>query len=201
MPITIFSDGSFSEDQGLGAYAFYIRGDDMLIKKADMIPGPVYDSNLCELYAIAMALRTLSGTVDLKLCDIVIRTDSLTSKSIIYRGTQKNMYMSIRLEIKAYLSQAKSYRIRHVKAHKWNKDDEEYSKPKYYVNRWCDQQAHRLVRAAVRKVENEKDISKRIKLNKKRKTPEFRPQTRRYSHRIKGRGAGPYRRARTKINL
>lgn len=170
MVVTILTDASYSEEHKIGAWACWIKADDLIIKRGGKIHGNVFDNNLCEVMAIAHALQLLKRQKDLRDCELVIRTDSKASIKMIRGGIRKQIFSTAIDYIVDQVHQAASYRLVHIEAHKWNRNSEKYSKPKYFANRWCDQMARRHLRDAIRKAELEKSLKRRIRSSKKNAT-------------------------------
>jgi ribonuclease HI len=198
MLVTIFTDASYSEKYHLGAWACFIRSDNLTIKKSGKVQQEVDDSNTCELMAIVNALAILERHRKLSDCRLIIKTDSLTTIKMIRGGTDKQGFSTALRYAVTRLSRVESFRFTHVKAHVFKREDPEYGKPQYSINRWCDIHARKHLREAVRKAEDE-ILTKKIAKIKPKKTARARSveeRNRKHRHLVKGRGAGPYKRPR-----
>lgn len=182
--ITIHTDASFSGKQKVGAWACWIHGENLLIKKSGRIKEPIDDGNLCELIAIANALAILNRHRDIGRYELYIHTDSKVAIWLLKgeRPTGKPHFNTVLAYTLGMLKQTKGYRFEHVKGHVWNGGHEEYSKPKYFINRWCDIAARKHMRAAAEEVGYE--ISKSAKVRRQthprgRKRAQHKPNPRR----------------------
>lgn len=134
----------------VGAWACWIQGKNLLVKKSGRVQGEVEDGNLCELIAIANALAILNRYRVLREQTLQLHTDSLVAISLIMEETipKKPEFAVVVTYILNMLKQTKGYTIQHVKGHVWKGSDQEYSKPKYFINRWCDMAARKQLRMA-----------------------------------------------------
>lgn len=152
--ITINTDASFHPDYKVGGYAFYIVCDLFKIQKAGMFKVAPKNASEAELMCIANALQTLLNTKNLPSTRlIVINSDALYSFSKIglkKQGVGKIVAQLLRevrfkMKNKAWLPK---FDIRHVKAHVEIKD------ARSWVNDWCDKEAKKWMREALRQIKN-----------------------------------------------
>lgn len=197
MLVRISTDGSYSGQYQVGGWACRIQHFNFMVHKSGRIPGNVSDSNTCELYAIAQALKLLAERVELKDCEIIFSTDSLVSIQLIKGGTRNREFSILLQDIKWHLDRVESFTFQHVKGHSWIRGHPEYSKPQYFANMWCDQWAHRRMKAAEKYEVKQREIRNNLKKTKKRKA--VKPRVLKHSHRVKGKGAGGYKRPRSKL--
>lgn len=195
MLVTIFTDASYRTKYELAGWACYIRSDHFTIKRAGTNK-EVLDSNHAELLAVLNALTALAARSPLRNARLIIKTDSKATIGLIMgrkKGRQTNQKYDATLnEVAGYLARVESYRTVHVKAHVFKRDHIEYGSPKYSINQWCDEQSRQhLDRAILRHRHGIKKANEKLRKNDK-----SRVGPRRHTHRAKGRGAGPYKRAR-----
>lgn len=148
--ITINTDASFHPVHGVGGYAFYIVCDLFKIQKAGMFKVSPNNAQEAELMCMANALHTLLNTKELPSTKlIVINSDALYSFEKI--GLKKQGVGKV---VAQFLKQVRhkmqngntlpSFDIRHVKAHVEIKD------ARSWVNDWCDKEAKKWMREAVK---------------------------------------------------
>ena len=137
---TINSDASFSHKYRRAAWAYWIKGDNLHIKRSGMFDGEVHSSHYAELLAFERAFREIDNITDPEhrgATLIHVNTDSqfvvhvLDGSAVI--KSKKNLHV-----VKAIRHATKDYKVvpRHVKAHT-NVLDE----ARKWVNDWCDQAA------------------------------------------------------------
>ena len=155
--ITINTDASFHPVHGVGGYAFYIVCDLFKIQKGGMFKVAPKNAQEAELMCMANALHTLLNTKELPSTRlIVINSDALYSFAKI--GLKKQgvgqvvakFLKSVRFKMQDR-NTLPEFSIRHVKAHVEIKD------ARSWVNDWCDKEAKKWMREAVKQ--------KTIKLN------------------------------------
>jgi reverse transcriptase-like protein len=150
MLVTIHSDAGYSQDYNLGSWACWIKCDTFLLKRSGKLKDYVVDSTQCELMAIANALTLVEKHVDVADCTLLIKTDSIGAMKIIRNGSRKGRFQPILEHIRKILSKCTSYRLRHVKAHKYKPSHAHFGQSQYHVNDWCDKQASKHLTEAIK---------------------------------------------------
>lgn len=142
--LTINTDASFSLEQKVGGYAFYIKCDDFLIKKGGILKD-VNNSLEAELMAIGNAIAILLPREISRFKWVIINTDCIPAihriknpKSELDKKVHK-LWQSLITKVAS-----KRNKIRHVKAHTY------IDSPKKYVNDWCDREAKKFCRVAIK---------------------------------------------------
>jgi hypothetical protein len=122
----------------------------------------VKGSSQAEMYAIANALHILVRDHDLSKYKLIIYSDNKYALKNHLDGTlkksatkeQKSVYDK---HIRPYIQYAQSYEARHVKAHlpsdKWGS-----SSARHYMQNWCDEEVHRIMKIATRQVLEEQKL-------------------------------------------
>lgn len=154
MIITITTDASFSVENKLGAYAFWISCNGGRICHSGLLKEAV-NVHDCELKAIANAVHAVSIQPFEKITRIVINTDSTSAIGRIKKhgeaGSPEHYICELmrKLSKKHPASDKPFYSMRHVKAHSG------VDVPRKYVNAWCDKEARRVLRAAVKQLKEQ----------------------------------------------
>ena len=136
MLVTINTDASWCPKEKVGGYAFWISSPWGKFKKYGKFKSKIHDCTKAEMMCIANAIYYLSKKPFYReVKRIIINTDSLYS--INYINSQKRnvkRWNKARGKIK-HLTNLNNIELelRHVKAH-----TEDLSKPRVYVNDWCD---------------------------------------------------------------
>lgn len=150
--ITINTDASFNQQHKVGGYAFYIVCDHFKIQKSGRFKKHPSSSNEAEMMCIANALYTLSVQPDLPETSlIIINSDALfvfnqvkkKSKSPVGRSTAK-LLRTVKSKTAFRGVVDPKFEFRHVKAHNGVSDS------RSWVNDWCDKEARKWMRYAVK---------------------------------------------------
>lgn len=158
--ITICSDAGHKNyhHKGIGTWACYIRTPTKTIKQSGVIKQSVKGSTHAEQYGIANALFLANKAEDLSqyrliiYCDnkFALRTDWTVKVTSISKRYQKQYEQKVFFDtyIKPYLDKAGSFEMRHVKGHAEQEDWK--SGARNFMNDWCDVEAKRLMKLALR---------------------------------------------------
>lgn len=158
--ITICSDAGHKNyhHKGIGTWACYIRTPTKTIKQSGVIKQSVKGSTHAEQYGIANALFLANKAEDLSqyrliiYCDnkFALRTDWTVKVTPISKRYQKQYEQKVFFDtyIKPYLEKADSYEMRHVKGH--IEQEDWATGARNFMNDWCDTEAKRLMRIALR---------------------------------------------------
>lgn len=147
--ITVNTDASFSKEEKVAGYAFYIVCDLFKITKGGIIKSNVETPQDAEMMCMANALYSLLKQPSLPSTNlIIINSDALTTFEKI--GLKKKGVGKRVAEILRQLRKEASYRevvmpkfeFRHVKAHNGTPDK------RSFVNNWCDKEAKKWMREA-----------------------------------------------------
>lgn len=151
--ITVCTDAGHKNlnKESLAVWATYIRTPSKTIHSSGIITQHVKGSSHAELYAIANALHIVKRTYDLSKYKLIVYSDSLYALKNHLDGTltkQKEDRAEVYDKyIKPYIEKAAEYEARHVKAHldkeKWGPNP-----ARFFMQDWCDQEVHRLMRIA-----------------------------------------------------
>lgn len=149
--ITINVDASFHPQEKVGGYAFWIVCSKFVIKKGGMFKTNPKNSTEAELMGIANAAYTLLKTPDLPYCRlVVVNNDCLNAHEKIGQKSNNkigketaNIFKQIRGVLYYPGAQTKIH-LRHVKAHSGIDDK------RSYVNEWCDKEAKKWMREALK---------------------------------------------------
>lgn len=155
--ITIATDISSDWNKKITTWACYIRYNGGVIKKSGVFVRYPKDTVRAETYALANALSIAYKNIDdYSESRIIIHNEI---KRVITPLTTKNGNLAVREIdrtevvlniIMPLLDNAQSWELRKIKAHfsGWKKSS---NPSKYFINRWCDQEARRLLRETRRK--------------------------------------------------
>ena len=158
--ITICSDAGHKNyhKKGIGTWACYIRTPTKTIKQSGIIKQSVKGSTHAEQYGIANALFLADKAEDLSKFRVIVYCDNLFA--LRHRGkinhTPKSKYYAKEVEqkeffdtyIKPYVDKCAEYETRHVKGHL--EQENWQSGARNFMNDWCDTEAKRLMRLALR---------------------------------------------------
>ena len=137
---TINTDASYSHRYRRGAWACWIRGDNVHIKKSGMFPQKLHSSFIAELLAFEKALQEINKIVPKEYRGATILYVNSDSQFVIHTldGTVKSKSKKNRMVIKDIQHATKDYKViaRHVKAH-----TEDLTEARSWVNDWCDRAA------------------------------------------------------------
>lgn len=149
--ITINVDASYSSQYKVAGYAFWIVCDKFVIKKSGMMKVSPKGSEDAELMGIANAVYTLLKTPELPCCKlVVINNDCLGAQRKIGHKSQNPIarkIAGINKQLRSALYSTGTHPViefRHVKAHSGAKDK------RSYVNEWCDAEAKKWMREAIK---------------------------------------------------
>lgn len=129
---TVNTDAGLKND-GKGAYAYWIRSNDVLVKGAGSLKGEIKNSNEAELAAILNALSIVANNEYLRTADIIVVNCDNKQALKTLRENQINgyaKYVEFYKELKKKLSAPIFYK--HVKGHSKGRTSREW------VNNWCD---------------------------------------------------------------
>lgn len=159
--ITICSDAGHKNyhKKGIATWACYIRTPTKTIKQSGIFKQSIKGSTHAEQYGIANALHIANKAEDLSKFRVIVYCDNLKAlqtKSFI-KHTPKSSYYQREVEqqeffdtyIKPYIDKCAEFETRHVKGH-LAKGDWHNGSARNFMNDWCDQEAKRLMRVALR---------------------------------------------------
>lgn len=149
--ITVCTDAGHTNlhKQSVAVWASYIRTPSQTIHTSGIIGQPCKGSSHAELYAIANALHILGKHYDLSKYKLILYADNLYALQNHIDGTLKKPKQD-HLEvydkwIRHHLDKAAEFEARHVKAHlpksQWGRNS-----ARFFMQDWCDQEVHRLMR-------------------------------------------------------
>lgn len=151
MPIclTVFADASFDHRSGIAAFAGWFRADGCVHKISKVSERRFASSNEAELVALCatvlVALRRQrsfgDGDFVVAKSDCIYAVEHLKNRTGGTTETERRMVARVHDILKGH---GLKFYVRHVKGHTT------LSEPRFYVNRWCDEEARRLMRQAVR---------------------------------------------------
>lgn len=140
MKATIITDASHHPEQKVGAWACWIRYDDKtLVKHAAVFKAKIDNSQEAKKLAIinAIFLALKYAPADRPLNQLLVQSDCLT---VIQTLTAAEVMSLLGINKLPQLF------LRHVKGHL---NDSRHAK--HYCNCWCDREAKKLMRKAVKK--------------------------------------------------
>jgi ribonuclease HI len=156
--ITINTDASFHPVHQKGGYAFYIISDLFKIQKGGMFKHEPKTPQEAEEMCIGNAIATLLAQSELPTCKLlIINSDckyafnAIKNPSGIKQTTARKVYELLH-ELVEKLGNPE-YQFRHVKAHT-NITDK-----RTWVNDWCDKEAKKWMRLAVKNTNNKPAIA------------------------------------------
>lgn len=143
---TVNTDASYYDKTGIGAYAFWIFGNDGKKQGAGAFKGkfePAGAPTKCEILAIGNAIAALEA-MEMKFDILIINTDSTHAARFFINphdtGDQATNYA--KLIFKRLIKKRKAkFQFRYVAAHAGNEG-------RNFVNEWCDLAARNARRAA-----------------------------------------------------
>lgn len=151
MPVclTVFADASFDQRSGIAAFAGWFRKAGSVHKISKVSDRRFRSSNEAELMALGAAVlvalrhqRTFGdGDFVVAKSDCTYAVEHLKNLNGGKTEAERRMVARVHETLKAH--RLKFY-VRHVKGHST------LTEPRFYVNRWCDEEARRLMRAAVK---------------------------------------------------
>lgn len=150
--LTINTDASFHPDYKVGGYAFYIVCDLFKVQKAGMFKVEPQNSLEAEMMCIANAIFVASKQKQYPYINlVVINSDALYAFERVGKKKKDpfgrkiaNLLRDLRM-----VTGFQKYEFRHVKAHSGVND------ARSKVNEWCDREAKKWMREAVRIKQNE----------------------------------------------
>lgn len=144
---TVNTDASYYDKTGIGAYAFWIFGNDGKKQGAGAFKGkfePAGGPTKCEILAIGNALAALEN-IGMKFDILIINTDSKDAARFFTNphdtGDQATNYAKLIFKRLVKKRKAK-FQFRYVAAHAGNMEG------RNFVNEWCDLAARNARRAA-----------------------------------------------------
>jgi len=151
MPVclTVFADASFDHSSGIAAFAGWFRKARSVHKISKVSARRFRSSNEAELVALCttvlVALRRQrtfgDGDFVVAKSDCTYAVEHLKNSAGGTTETERRMVARVHETMKAH---GLRFYVSHVKGHTT------LTEPRFYVNRWCDEEARRLMRAAVR---------------------------------------------------
>jgi ribonuclease HI len=151
MPVclTVFADASFDQRSGIAAFAGWFRKAGSVHKISKVSDRRFRSSNEAELMALgATVLVALRHQRTFSNGDFVVAKSDCTYAvehlKILNGGTteaERRIVGRVHETLKAH---GLKFYVRHVKGHST------LTEPRFYVNRWCDEEARRLMREAVK---------------------------------------------------
>ena len=147
--LTVFADASFDHGTGIAAFAGWFRTTGTIHRISKVSKRRFVSSNEAELVAlcatvlVALRRRRSFGDGDFVVAksDCTYAVEHLKSRTGGTTETERRMVARVHDSLKDH---GLKFYVRHVKGHTT------LSEPRFYVNRWCDEEARRLMRQAVR---------------------------------------------------
>jgi len=146
MLVTINTDASYSPQYNIAAYAFWVSSNRFRLQKSgvfkDLCNNSTEAESMCIINALHVILLGHSG-----ISKVIVNTDSRHSITILGHGKGNYKWRKFRAAYHKILRQNKNkckIEFRHVKAHSGT------DTPRKYVNDWCDKEAKKQMRLAVR---------------------------------------------------
>ena len=132
--VTINTDAGYLPYRNLGAYAYWIKGENIFLKGSGLFKENLRSAREAEVKAIVNALHVL-GKEEIKIVKLIINRDNIkatadVSGDYLHRLLHKAIEALKSLRGTPYFS----YEFRHVPAHQKSTDK------KRFVNNWCDEQ-------------------------------------------------------------
>lgn len=134
--LTVFSDASFDRS-GAAGYAFFVRDEETIIKRAFTLRWKAGRSTEVELFAMCHAILHAIDNLSHQPGDVIVAQSDCTHVLHCFKSQTTNEALSV---LGAVGVAGLSLRFKHVKAHTGTEDR------RSYVNRWCDIQARREMR-------------------------------------------------------
>lgn len=169
--ITVCTDAGHknSHKQSVSVWATYIRTPSQTIHSSGIINQHTKGSSHAELYALANALHIVGKRYDLSKYKLIIYADNLYALQNHIDGTLKKPKEDheevYNKWIKPHLDRALQFEARHVKAHlpktQWGP-----SPARFFMQDWCDQEVHRIMKIAVKIVVDKINEKKLVFLDK-----------------------------------
>lgn len=167
--ITVCTDAGHTNlhHQSVAVWASYMRTPSQTIHTSGIIRQPCKGSSHAELYAIANALHILARSYDLSKYKVILYADNLYALQNHKDGTlnlnsnkkKKQEHIEVYNKyIRPHIEKAALFEARHVKAHlpktQWGQN-----RTRFFMQDWCDQEVHRLMKIA-RKLVLDKIVKK-----------------------------------------
>lgn len=158
--ITICSDAGHKNyyKKGIATWACYIRTPTKTIKQSGVFKQSIKGSTHAEQYGIANALYLADQAEDLSQFRVIVYCDNLKAlqTSNFIKHTPKSHYYAKEVEqqeffdtyIKPYVDKCQEFVTRHVKGHQAQHNWA--TGARNFMNDWCDTEAKRLMRIALR---------------------------------------------------
>lgn len=145
----MFADASFDHRSGIAAFAGWFRKAGNVHKISKVSERRFRSSNEAELVALCATVlvalrhqRTFSdGDYVVAKSDCTYAVEQLKNHAGGTTDAERRMVERVHETLKAH--RLRVY-VRHVKGHTT------LTEPRFYVNRWCDEEARRLMREAVK---------------------------------------------------
>jgi ribonuclease HI len=146
--LTVFADASFDHKSGIAVFAGWFRADGRVHKISKVSERRFASSNEAELVALCAAVLVAlghqrsfnDGDFVVAKSDCTYAVEHLKNKNGGATETKRRMVARVHEILKAH---GLRFYVRHVKGHTT------LAEPRFYVNRWCDEEARRLMREAV----------------------------------------------------
>jgi ribonuclease HI len=158
MPVclTVFADASFDHKSGIATFAGWFRTADSIHRISKVSERRFRSSNeaelaaLCATVLVALGRQRSFGEGDFVVAksDCTYAVEQLKNSTGGTTETERRLVTRVHDILK---TRGLRFYVRHVKGHTT------LTEPRFYVNRWCDEEARRLLREAVRQ-----DKSKRL---------------------------------------
>ncbi len=147
--LTVFADASFDHKSGIAAFAGWFRAAGRIHRISKVSKRRFASSNEAELVALCAAVLVAlrrqqcfcDGDFVVAKSDCTYAVEHLMNRNGGTTETERRMVGRIHDILKAH---GLRFYVRHVKGHTT------LAEPRYYVNRWCDEEARRLLREAVK---------------------------------------------------
>ena len=148
--LTVFADASFDHGTGIAAFAGWFRTTGTIHRISKVSKRRFVSSNEAELVALCatvlVALRRQAsfreGDFVVAKSDCLYAVEHLKNKTGGATEAERRMVAKVHAALEVH---GLRFYVRHVKGHTT------LPEPRFHVNRWCDGQARRLLREAVRK--------------------------------------------------
>ena len=148
--LTVFADASFDRRSGIAAFAGWFRTAGSIHRISKVSKRRFVSSNEAELVALCatvlVAMRRQASFRDgdfvVAKSDCLYAVEHLKNKTGGATETERRMVAKVHALLQAH---GLRFYVRHVKGHT------KLPEPRFHVNRWCDGEARRLLRDAVRK--------------------------------------------------
>lgn len=137
---TAYTD--ISGSRGIWAYSYYVRCDQGVLSKAELIDVPVTDTNHAEMLAIIKVVGDIIRKFD-NIERVLVVTDSKNAQHILWHGTTNPKYFALVDQIRQ-LEEKVQVLIKWTKGH--SRDDSDRT----YLNGKCDKNSRKVVKEYLR---------------------------------------------------